>query len=63
MPMHIEEYVHRIGRTGRAGAAGAAVALMAPEDVRIAKPLVAVLSGAKQPVPLPLLQLAAGAAA
>jgi superfamily II DNA/RNA helicase len=32
VPIHAEDYVHRIGRTGRAGRAGRAVTLATPED-------------------------------
>ena len=32
LPMHAEDYVHRIGRTGRAGMKGRAFALGTPED-------------------------------
>ncbi len=32
VPMHAEDYVHRIGRTGRAGRSGRAFTLYAPED-------------------------------
>ncbi|MEO5805709.1 DEAD/DEAH box helicase [Devosia sp.] len=32
VPVHAEDYVHRIGRTGRAGRAGAALTLVAPAD-------------------------------
>jgi len=31
-PMHVEDYVHRIGRTGRAQAVGDAVSFITPED-------------------------------
>lgn len=34
LPMHAEDYVHRIGRTGRAGALGEAVSLIDGEDNR-----------------------------
>lgn len=34
LPMHAEDYVHRIGRTGRAGALGEAVSLVDDEDSR-----------------------------
>jgi len=34
LPMHAEDYVHRIGRTGRAGALGEAVSLIDGEDGR-----------------------------
>ena len=32
VPIHAEDYVHRIGRTGRAGRAGAAFTLVTPDD-------------------------------
>ncbi|MEM8985669.1 MAG: DEAD/DEAH box helicase [Pseudomonadota bacterium] len=32
VPIHAEDYVHRIGRTGRAGRSGAAFMLVAPDD-------------------------------
>ncbi|MSU04707.1 MAG: DEAD/DEAH box helicase [Pedosphaera sp.] len=31
-PMHVEDYVHRIGRTGRAHAVGDAISFVTPED-------------------------------
>ncbi|MDP9291395.1 MAG: DEAD/DEAH box helicase [Verrucomicrobiota bacterium] len=31
-PMHVEDYVHRIGRTGRAHAVGDAISFITPED-------------------------------
>ena len=34
VPMHAEDYVHRIGRTGRAGRSGRSFTLAAPEDGR-----------------------------
>jgi len=32
VPMHADDYVHRIGRTGRAGRSGTAYTLLTPED-------------------------------
>jgi superfamily II DNA/RNA helicase len=32
VPIHAEDYVHRIGRTGRAGRSGVAISLVAPSD-------------------------------
>ena len=32
VPIHAEDYVHRIGRTGRAGRSGTAYTLVTPED-------------------------------
>ncbi|MCS6778773.1 MAG: DEAD/DEAH box helicase [Geminicoccaceae bacterium] len=34
VPMHAEDYVHRIGRTGRAGRQGRAFTFVTPEDAR-----------------------------
>jgi superfamily II DNA/RNA helicase len=34
VPIHAEDYVHRIGRTGRAGLKGTAITLVAPSDRR-----------------------------
>ena len=34
VPIHAEDYIHRIGRTGRAGREGQAVTLAVPEDGR-----------------------------
>jgi superfamily II DNA/RNA helicase len=34
VPMHAEDYVHRIGRTGRAGASGRALTLATPDDTK-----------------------------
>ena len=32
MPIHAEDYVHRIGRTGRAGRPGTAITIAQPDD-------------------------------
>ncbi|RXF73919.1 DEAD/DEAH box helicase [Hansschlegelia zhihuaiae] len=32
VPIHAEDYIHRIGRTGRAGRSGVAITLVAPSD-------------------------------
>jgi superfamily II DNA/RNA helicase len=34
VPIHAEDYVHRIGRTGRAGLSGISITLVAPSDKR-----------------------------
>ncbi len=34
VPIHAEDYVHRIGRTGRAGRAGRSITLALPEEAR-----------------------------
>ena len=33
VPLHAEDYVHRIGRTGRAGRSGTAYTIVTPDDV------------------------------
>lgn len=45
LPMHIEDYIHRIGRTGRAGNVGRATSFFSSSrknDVNLAKSLVKV---------------------
>ena len=32
VPIHADDYVHRIGRTGRAGRSGAAISIVTPLD-------------------------------
>ncbi|WP_181707010.1 DEAD/DEAH box helicase [Chthonobacter rhizosphaerae] len=34
VPIHAEDYVHRIGRTGRAGRSGTAVTIVTPDDIK-----------------------------
>lgn len=51
MPMHSEDYIHRIGRTGRAGASGTAFTLFSGYDQKHASALVGVLEEASQIVP------------
>src|SRR5215468_10011909 len=34
VPIHADDYVHRIGRTGRAGRSGAALTIVAPSDTK-----------------------------
>ncbi|MBB3972341.1 DEAD/DEAH box helicase [Hansschlegelia beijingensis] len=34
VPIHAEDYVHRIGRTGRAGLSGVAISLVTPSDAK-----------------------------
>jgi superfamily II DNA/RNA helicase len=43
VPIHAEDYVHRIGRTGRAGMKGRAFTLAAPEDGRFVAAIVALI--------------------
>ncbi|GAA5989052.1 hypothetical protein JCM11641_002309 [Rhodosporidiobolus odoratus] len=59
MPNGIEDYIHRIGRTGRAGAKGTAYSYVTPDQGRIGKDLVKILSDAKQNVPPQLQEISA----
>src|SRR5262249_45647423 len=43
VPIHAEDYVHRIGRTGRAGLRGRAFTIAAPEDGRAVAAIVALI--------------------
>ncbi len=43
VPIHAEDYVHRIGRTGRAGLKGRAFTIAAPEDGRFVAAIVALI--------------------
>jgi superfamily II DNA/RNA helicase len=43
VPIHAEDYIHRIGRTGRAGRAGHAFTLATPEDGHFVAAIVALL--------------------
>ncbi len=45
VPVHAEDYVHRIGRTGRAGRAGFALTLVTPEDGKVFNEIAAMLKG------------------
>ena len=58
VPVHAEDYVHRIGRTGRAGRSGAAYTLVAPADgkhleaiLKLTQKPIDWLDGAKAPAP------------
>ncbi|TMV91037.1 DEAD/DEAH box helicase [Thioclava sp. BHET1] len=48
LPMHAEDYVHRIGRTGRAGRKGAAISIYVPADEKF---LSGIESLIEQPIP------------
>ncbi|TNY17084.1 DEAD-domain-containing protein [Rhodotorula diobovata] len=58
MPNGIEDYIHRIGRTGRAGAKGTAYSYVTPDQGRLAKDLIKILTDAKQVVPPQLQEIA-----
>jgi ATP-dependent RNA helicase RhlE len=49
VPLHAEDYVHRIGRTGRAAATGDAVTLVTPQE---ANEIVAIEKLIGQPIPV-----------
>jgi probable ATP-dependent RNA helicase DDX4 len=54
LPQSIDEYVHRIGRTGRCGNLGKAISFLDEDsemDRKLARPLVRILTQAKQTVP------------
>lgn len=55
MPTDMEQWIHRVGRCGRHGMKGYVYSLFQPENVRLAKPLVAHLRQMNQLVP-PKLQ-------
>ena len=62
LPSEVDDYVHRIGRTGRAGKKGLATAFFDVEkDSQLAKPIVELMSEAKQEVPDWLAQVASRA--
>ncbi len=48
VPIHAEDYVHRIGRTGRAGRAGRSITLALPEEARALAAIVGLLG---HPIP------------
>ena len=50
VPIHAEDYVHRIGRTGRAGRSGRAFMLVTPDDGKFLDAIVKMTGGA--PIPL-----------
>lgn len=56
LPLHIEDYIHRVGRTGRAGAEGRAISFFTYGSERIAADLIAILRETKQEIPSFLLQ-------
>jgi superfamily II DNA/RNA helicase len=58
MPLDFEVFTHRSGRCGRHGLSGFCYSLYTPEDVRLAKPLVAFLRQTRQMVPAKLVEYA-----
>ncbi|MGH7001569.1 MAG: DEAD/DEAH box helicase [Stellaceae bacterium] len=59
VPIHAEDYVHRIGRTGRAGREGRAFTLAAPEDGRFVQAIEQLIG---KPIPPVVVEGIAGAA-
>jgi len=63
MPRELEDYVHRIGRTGRKTKKGynegTSISFFCSDNYKMARPLVALLDEAKQPVPDQLRKYAA----
>ena len=59
VPIHAEDYVHRIGRTGRAGREGRAFTLAAPEDGRFVQAIEQLIG---KPIPLIAVEGIAAAA-
>ncbi|KAI6651762.1 DEAD-box ATP-dependent RNA helicase 20-like [Oopsacas minuta] len=57
-PVHIEDYVHRIGRTGRAGKTGKSLTFFTRENWQWARPLIEILEEAQQDVPEELFVMA-----
>jgi superfamily II DNA/RNA helicase len=53
VPIHAEDYVHRIGRTGRAGREGRAFTLATPEDGRFVEAIQQLIGKAIPPVQVP----------
>jgi len=53
VPIHAEDYVHRIGRTGRAGREGRAFTLATPEDGRFVEAIQQLIGKAIPPVSVP----------
>jgi superfamily II DNA/RNA helicase len=50
VPLHAEDYVHRIGRTGRAGRSGRSFMLAAPEDGRAVAAIARLIGGEIPPI-------------
>jgi superfamily II DNA/RNA helicase len=53
VPIHAEDYVHRIGRTGRAGREGRAFTLATPEDGRFVEAIQQLIGKAIPPIEIP----------
>jgi superfamily II DNA/RNA helicase len=53
VPIHAEDYVHRIGRTGRAGREGRAFTLATPEDGRFVEAIQQLIGKSIPPIAVP----------
>ena len=60
VPLHAEDYVHRIGRTGRAGRRGIAVTLATPEDGKLVAAITALIGRGIPRVAAPASEAEAG---
>ena len=60
VPLHAEDYVHRIGRTGRAGRRGIAVTLATPEDGKLVAAITALIGRGVPRVAAPASEAEAG---
>ena len=50
MPIHAEDYVHRIGRTGRAGRSGRTFMLVTPDDGKFVDAIGKMTNGGDIPI-------------
>jgi len=57
-PMHIEDYIHRVGRTGRAGKDGDSYTFFTNEDSKFAYRLIDILEETDQNIPDELYRIA-----
>ena len=53
VPIHSEDYVHRIGRTGRAGRTGTALMIALPHEAKHVEKIEALIGKAVEPMPFP----------
>jgi superfamily II DNA/RNA helicase len=53
VPIHSEDYVHRIGRTGRAGRTGTALMIALPHEAKHVDKIEALIGKPVEPMPLP----------
>ena len=58
VPLHAEDYIHRIGRTGRAGRSGRSFTLVAPDDAKLLAAVESMLGKTIEQVELPNFEAA-----